>query len=171
MNCFIEIPTFSFKKMHLKISSAKWRPFCRVLNVLTKTYETIATLTSAKQIGLSFWRGVRYGWDTCLAPGHLQPSLRNSSSSYIGPYVMSPFRHHYTDVIMDAIASQITSLTIVYSSVYSDVDQRKHQSSASLPFVGGIHREPVNSPHKWPVVRKMFPFDDFIMTFLVSYGR
>ena len=53
---------------------------------------------------------------------------------------------HNNDVIMGAIASQITSLTIVYSTVYSDVDQRKHQSSASLAFVRGIHRRPVNSP-------------------------
>ena len=64
---------------------------------------------------------------------------------------------------MGAIASQITSLTSVYSTVYSDVDQRKHQSSASLAFVWGFHRGPVNSPHKWPVARKMFPFDDVIM--------
>ena len=64
---------------------------------------------------------------------------------------------------MGAIASLITSLTIVYSTVYSDADQRKHQSSASLGFVWGIHRGPVNSPHKWPVTRKMFPFDDVIM--------
>ena len=70
---------------------------------------------------------------------------------------------HYNDVIMGAIASQITSLTIVYATVYSDADQRKHQSSASLAFVRGIHRAPVNSPHKWPVTRKMFPFDDVIM--------
>ena len=73
---------------------------------------------------------------------------------------------HYNDVIMGAIASQITRLTIVYSIVYSDADQRKHQSSASLAFVWGIHRGPVNSPHKWPVMRKMFPFDDVIMMLL-----
>ena len=66
---------------------------------------------------------------------------------------------YYNDVIMGAIASQITSLTIVYSTVYSDADQRKHQSSASLAFVRGIHRGRVNSPHKWPVTREMFPFD------------
>ena len=54
---------------------------------------------------------------------------------------------HYDDVIMGAMASQITSLTIVYSTVYSGADQRKHQSSASLAFVRGIHRGPVNSPH------------------------
>ena len=64
---------------------------------------------------------------------------------------------------MGAMASQITSLTIVYSTVYSDADQRKHQSTASLAFVWGIHRGPVNSLHKWPVTRRMFPFDDVIM--------
>ena len=64
---------------------------------------------------------------------------------------------------MIEMASQITSLAIVYSIVYSDADQRKHQSSASLVFVRGINRGPVNSPHKWPVTRKMFPFDDVIM--------
>ena len=69
---------------------------------------------------------------------------------------------------MGAMASQITSLTIVYSTVYSDADQRKHQSSASLAFVRGIHRRPVNSPHKWPVTRKMFPFHDVIM--MVPYA-
>ena len=64
---------------------------------------------------------------------------------------------------MGAVASQITSLMVVYSTVDSDADQRKHQSSASLAFVRGIHRGPVNFPHKWPVTRKMFPFDDVIM--------
>ena len=63
-----------------------------------------------------------------------------------------------------SIASQITSFTIVYWTVYSDAYQRKHQSSASLAFVRGIHRGPVNSPHKWPVTWKMFPFDDIIMS-------
>ena len=70
---------------------------------------------------------------------------------------------HYNDVIMSAMASQITSLTIVYSTVYSGEDQRKYQSSVSLAFVGGTHRWPVNSPHKEPVAQKMFPFDDVIM--------
>ena len=58
---------------------------------------------------------------------------------------------------MGAMASQITSLTIVYSTVYSGADQSKLQSSASLAFVWGIH------PHKWPVTRKMFQFDDVVM--------
>ena len=46
---------------------------------------------------------------------------------------------------------------------FSSADQRKHLNSVSLVFVRGIHRWPVNSPHKWPVTRKMFPFDDVIM--------
>ena len=66
----------------------------------------------------------------------------------------------YNDAIMSAMASQIASLTIVYSSVYSGFDQRNHQSSASLAFVWEIHRW----PHKWPVTRKMFPFHDAIMS-------
>ena len=64
---------------------------------------------------------------------------------------------------MGAMASQITSLTIVYSIVYSGADQRKHQSFGSLVFVRGIHRWSMNSPQKGPVTRKMFPFDDVIM--------
>ena len=71
---------------------------------------------------------------------------------------------HYDDVIMTMLASQITSLTVVYSIVYSGVNQIKHQSSASLAFLREIHRGPVNSPHKWPVTRKMFPVDDVNMT-------
>ena len=62
-----------------------------------------------------------------------------------------------------------TSLTIVYCTVYSGAAQRKHQSSASLAFVLGIHPWPVNSPHKRPVARNMFPFDDVIMNEV--YGR
>ena len=73
----------------------------------------------------------------------------------------SAFRmFHYSEVIMSAM---ITSLTTVYSTVYSGADQRKYQNSASLGVVRGIHRWPVNSPHKGPVMRKMFPFDDVIM--------
>ena len=69
----------------------------------------------------------------------------------------------YIDVIMSAIASQIVSVPIVYWAVCSGADQRKHQSSASLALVRGIHRWTVNSPHKGPVTRKMYPFDDVIM--------
>ena len=64
---------------------------------------------------------------------------------------------------MGAIESKITNLAIVNSTVYSDADQRKYQSSASLAFVRGIHQGPVNSLHKWPVTRKKFSFDDVII--------
>ena len=101
----IAIQTFSFKKMHLKMSSAKWRLFCLGLNVLSHWYY----------------------------------------SSQI--YISVTDSRHYNDVIMSTVASLITSLAIVYSTVYSDADQRKHPSSASLAFVRGIHRWPVNFPH------------------------
>ena len=73
-------------------------------------------------------------------------------------------RQHYNNVMMTTMASQITSPTVVYSTVYSDADQRKHQSSASLAFVWGIHRDrwiPRTNGHA--ATRKMFPFDDVIM--------
>ena len=70
---------------------------------------------------------------------------------------------HYYDVIMGTLVSQIISLTVVFPTVYWGADQRKHQRTASLAFVRGIHRGPFNSPHKWPATRKMFPFDDVIM--------
>ena len=78
---------------------------------------------------------------------------------------------HYGDVIMSTMASQITSLTIVYSTVYSGADQRKYQSSMSLTFVRGIHLSPVNSPHTGPAMRKMFPFDDITMYLMLSVAQ
>ena len=68
---------------------------------------------------------------------------------------------HYSDAIMTVMVSQITSVSIVYSTVCSGTYQRKHQSFALLAFVRGIHRSPVNSPH---VTRKMFPSDDVIIS-------
>ena len=77
-----------------------------------------------------------------------------------------PFIHsHYCDVMMGTIASQVTSPAIVYLIFHSGADQRKHQSSASLAFVLGIRRGPMNSPHKWPVTWKMVQLDDVIMQF------
>ena len=77
---------------------------------------------------------------------------------------------HYNGVIMIAMASQITSVPVVHSIVGSSADQRKQQSPASLAFVRGIHRWPVNSPHKRLVTWKMFPFDDVIMDHLGVYA-
>ena len=81
----------------------------------------------------------------------------------VGKLYISYIKFYYSDVIMSAMASQITGISFAYSTVCSGADQRKHQSSESLYFLGGIHRRPVNSPHKRPVTRKMFPFDDVIM--------
>ena len=64
------------------------------------------------------------------------------------------YNFHCSEVIMSMMASQITTLPIVYSSVYSGADQRKHQSSVSLVFVRGIHRWPVNSLHRGLVTWK-----------------
>ena len=66
---------------------------------------------------------------------------------------------HYIDVIMSTMASQITSLTVVYSIVYS-------KKTSKLRVTGLCARNslgPVNSPHKGPVMRKMFLFDDIIL--------
>ena len=133
------------------------------------------------------WLLVSYLWDTINSVGHVSPL----TGSFLVPYFMCLFLSgiplffmelaigqcsglrplsvwkicpifqgkNRTDVKMGAIASQITSLTIFYSTVYSDADQRKHQSSASLAFVR----------HKWPVTRKMFPFDDVIMCYWLVY--
>ena len=68
----------------------------------------------------------------------------------------------------DLMASQITSVSIVFSTVGSGADQRKHQSTVSLAFVHGIHHWPVNSPHRRPVTWKMFSFDDVIMKTIVQ---
>ena len=82
-----------------------------------------------------------------------------SGSSVMNKMLASRHRsgpYDYSDVIMGRMTSQITSLTIVYSTVYSGANQRKHLSSALLAFVRGIHRSPVNLPDKWPATRKMF---------------
>ena len=93
------------------------------------------------------------------------PNTANTISckAWNSPVEYPSWEYHYNDVMLSAMASQITSLKIVHSTIYSGADQRKHQTSASLAFVRGIHRWPVNSPHKWPVTRTMFTFDDVIM--------
>ena len=68
---------------------------------------------------------------------------------------------HYNDVIMSAMASQITDVLIVYRLFRRR--SRKHQSSVSLAIVRGIRQWAVNSMHKGTVTRKIFLFDDVIM--------
>ena len=66
---------------------------------------------------------------------------------------------------MGAMASQIASVSILYSTVCSGTNQRKHQSPASLAFLRGVRRWPVDPPHKGPVTRKMYPFYDVIIIY------
>ena len=80
-------------------------------------------------------------------------------------------RHRYSDVIMTAMTSQITGIPVVCSTVCSGAYQGKYQSSAWLAFVKGIHRSPVDSPHKGPVTRKMLLFDDVIMSSLLLANK
>ena len=122
------------KRDHEKLTSPRGLPKCIYQRRYTYIFVVLISM---------LWRMLESKWDT----------LSSSAET----------RVHYYDVIMGPIASQITSPTIVYSIVYSDADQGKHQSSASLAFVRGIHRGLVNSPYKWQVTRKMFPFDDVIM--------
>ena len=89
---------------------------------------------------------------------HRYPKYFLKGDRVLFPEPMENQCYHYSDAIMSAMATQITRPTFVYSVVYSGADQRRHQSSASLAFVQKIHRWPVNSPHKEPVTRKMFPF-------------
>ena len=60
---------------------------------------------------------------------------------------------------------------IVYSTVCSGTDQMKHQRSVPLAFVWGIQRWPVNISRKGPVTRKMFPFEDVIMKYLIWFNN
>ena len=83
----------------------------------------------------------------------------------MGVWVCGDVCHWYSDIIISATASQITNVSIVCSTVCSGADQRKNQISASLAFVRRINRWPVDSPHKGPVTRKIFPFDDVIMRY------
>ena len=172
----IEIHTCSFKKMHLKMSSAIRRPFCLGLNVLLKYYSKagihyiqfiILTVCNQSWCASSDFIGSHHK-DYSRLPIILVSYTTHKAQRRCRLHTISAggliLLDHYNDAIMGAMASQITSLPSVYSTVYSGADQRKHQSSASLAFVRGIHRRPVNSPQKGPVTRKMFLFDDVIMS-------
>ena len=74
----------------------------------------------------------------------------------------------YGDVIMSAMTSQITGVSIVCLTACPGTDQRTHQTSASVAFLRGIHRWPVDSLRKGQVTRKIFPFDDVIIWFALG---
>ena len=194
----IEILLFSFKKMRLKVSSAKRRPFCLGLNVLKPVWisnhlpsnvwdEIIYPYPNLNGATVEVWEWMSYFISHFVMDGlklnHVSkkgPRISNHQAWECGAcvwfaggdlvwWIFCEAAPHdkgcwiYGDVIMGARASQITSLTIVYWTVYSGADQRQHQSSASLAFGWGIHRWPMNSPYISLVTRKMFPFGDIIM--------
>ena len=137
---------------------------------VTRHFDVFFDLRLNKRLGKQSW-----GWwfETLSHPlwhqcNWLTQTTMNRYVGYSRRQLLSTNEQSYTqynDVIMSAMASQNTNLRIVYSTVYSGTDQRKHQSSESFAFVWGINRWPVNSPHKWPVTRKMFPFVDVIMIY------
>ena len=110
---------------------------------------------------VALWPTALRGWECRKSCSKWTEPSALLSKIYWGSYLIqhgqtcSIWPYHYSDVIVSTVASQITSLTIVYTTVYSGADQRKHQSSASLALVRGIHRWPVISPHKGPVTREI----------------
>ena len=107
-----------------------------------------------------YWRieqSYSIGSDNGLAP--------NRSQAIVWP------SDHYSDLIMSMMASQIIDVSTVCSAVCSDADQRKYQSSYLLTVVRGIHWRPVDSPHKGPSTRKMFPFDDVSLQMHICFTQ
>ena len=147
------------------LSRPVWRHFnVQVVNTVAMT--SVETMERMVSIHPRKWLGVPRD----IASGDLHSST--SKLTILPTYITcgkvqsgenQNVHDHNSDVTMGAMAYRITSLTTVYSSVCSGADQRKYQSSASLAFVRGIHRWPVNFSHKGPVTRKTVPFDDVIM--------
>ena len=106
-----------------------------------------------------------YHYASCLFPGmatetvYVCHSPTNSICCSVIRALVS--ESHYSDVVMGSMASQITSLAIDYSSVYSKIKETSKLRVTGI--CAGNSPGPVNSPHKWPVTQKMFPFDDVIM--------
>ena len=150
--------------MHFKRSSAKMAAIlskdrwvkhdaqANICNVMLLSAQIhISIVTGSHEFSLSYW-----GFYFCV--GGVPPIMKMDTN-----VCRSTFRArsiHYNDVTMSAMASQITSITLVYPTLYS---RHRSKKTSSLAFERGNHRWPVNSPHKGPVTRKMFPFDDVIM--------
>ena len=133
----------------------------RVTLVATTVATTLVPYLKSSQV-IAIYMTIGYAYITYTGTRSLKKMSCRELTRVI-KYQDSSASNHYSDVIISGMVSQITCVRIVYSTVCSGEDRRKHQSSASLAFVGGIHRWPANSPHKGPVARKMFPFDDVIM--------
>ena len=117
------------------------------------TWVQIITWTMFTEEYVAIWRQ----WVTAIENWAPIPYMNLISGSF------QLINSYDNNVIMSAMAPQITGLMVLFSTVYLDADQRKYQSSASLAFVRGIHRWPVYDRKKRPVTRKKIPFDDAIM--------
>ena len=113
---------------YLALTGELWGVYCEVLGEIDR----VITAPHCISYTLSHKFG---GWFSVIAKADRRINAIDNNDP-----------QHCSDVIMGVMACQITSLTIVYSTVHSGADQRKRQSSASLAFVQGIHRWPVNSP-------------------------
>ena len=142
------------ENIHLKMRSAIWQPFCFVLNVLRHGEDC------SRMIWICGWRVTSELWWIdylpCESVLRCDEIVMFSCDETIQILLWS---NSYSDVIMSAMASQITRVSIVCSIVCSGAYQIKPKSSASLAFVRGIHRG----------TRKMFPFDDVIIIHFVLY--
>ena len=160
----IEIQTFSFKKNHLKVSSAKWRPFCVGLNVLT-TVKHLLPNTICYQCSQwwKFSQNVNIFVSVLLITnGILRTTFAILCSCVCKIYITLVLIKqrmwtkvmvcrsilYHSDFIIGAMVSQIIGLSVACLTFCSGADQRKHQSSVSLAFVRGIHRWQVNSPQR-----------------------
>ena len=135
----------SLKCDHMLIS--KWR--LRIRQRHLSTYRIVRAMLRMASVAL--WEYTRRN-----VPTHGTSEEMALSISITNTWCVGLTHKHYSDAIMRTMASQITSVSVVCSTVCLGADQRKHQSSVSLAFVRGVHRSPVDS-------RKMFPFDDVIM--------
>ena len=156
------------QSINLQISSRTcWMTFQYFTDILSKAF----FLLNACNV-ISYWLGAYTKWSLLISycsGGHgvaiisIKLFFNDFYFSLLCSYC-TVLLSHYSDIIMSVMASQIVCLT-----VYSGADQRKHHSSVSLAFVWGIHWWPVNFLHKGPVTRKMFPIDDIIMSWKLSY--
>ena len=138
----IEIHIFPLKKMHLKMSSRKWRPFYIGLNVLLH--------------GLLVIQSMSVQW---MCPNW---AAYITSSWYI--QWLLQWRHNGRDSVLNHQP---------HDCLLNRLFRRRSKKTSKLRvtgFVRGIHRGPVNSTHKWPVTRKMFPFDDVIIVNVVNWS-
>ena len=167
----------SMRLMWKQLFAESWLPADRIIDMNWSWMAGTVTPIDMNKLHLCYWKISGVGclisnllqiqpnttywhWQKCKMPLITRPRSQASLA------IISSGQIHYNDVIMSAKASQVTSTTVVYSTVHSVADQRKHQSSVSLVIVRGIRRWPVNSPHKETVMRKMLPFDDGILSAL-----